>query len=210
MENNQFPEQEEEILLPPESQDIPVTDAEEESAVIEELHFDPPAFSMDDDAEEGAFLIGEAPPVVALPLEEESPLVEEDILPAEPAVLPEPEAVLSDDTIRLPELELPQEPAPSFMDRIPDVEEDYPQEPAEAAPAEEDPALEIINDPLFFRVQPEKNSTLGTIYFLIALKFIDCILVNFQHHHALNSFFNLSLSQFHYFIPPKSRSISSL
>jgi len=149
MENNQFPEQEEEILLPEETPELPVTDTPEELPVIEELNFESPAvYSMDDDGDEGAFLIGEAPPTVALPIEVET-------APEEP--------------MEISVSEIPAAPAVSFMDRIPDVAEDYPEETqvepeAEVfSPEEVDPALEILSDPEFSMPQNPPQADSSTV-----------------------------------------------
>jgi len=99
MENNQFPEQEEEILLTEEISALPVTDAPEEDPVVDDLNSESPSpFSMEDDDEEGAFLIGEAPAAAELPdaletfSEEAMELHEETaFLPEEPVELPQPE-----------------------------------------------------------------------------------------------------------------------
>ena len=122
MENNQFPEQEEERFLPEEFPFYPEPEISEDISETEESTTETSvAFSMDDDRDEGAFLIGEAAPFVMAPENAEEFAAEPEI-PAE---------------------DVPTITAASFMDRIPDVDEDYPEEAEEEA---NDSALEVLPD----------------------------------------------------------------
>ena len=138
MENNRYPEQEQDLLPVEEFPEVPM----EEVPVFEELSYAPAApFSMDDDSEDGAFLIGEAPaePAYAYEPEEEIPVPSEETA-----------FVTEDDTQPLFEeeptvFEEPSEPSVSFMDRIPDVAEDYPEElPEEIVTIEEETVSDSV------------------------------------------------------------------
>ena len=137
MENNQFPQPEEEQVQP-EALTFSPAPAEEELPLIEEI---PP---MEQEAPMQEPTPAEVPQEEAAP---EMPLPQEaeaETLPEEEATVPEdlpvpevaPDAVSEEEAPRQesdmgPEdlnSEPPETPAPSFMDRIPDTNEDYPPE----------------------------------------------------------------------------------
>ena len=166
MENKQFPEQDDQPILPEDAADHPAeTETLEELPVFEELTFsDTP---LPEEKPEPEIISVEE----ALPELEEAPAVEE--IPAMEAFPAEEDAfVIGAISEELPVSEeapagapvIPEEihlPNPSFMDRIPDVDEDYPAEqaqaPAEDPEAETGSVMDIVNDPEFaLPVQPEQ------------------------------------------------------